>query len=333
MEFYRQEMWFILLIPILCIFIILYGRTKLKDLRNRFANLNTLFKSGYKKPSKTILKPLLLITAMFFISISLLQPQWGTKPETFIIQGLDMMVVFDISVSMLANDVYPDRISFAKQVITDVIDSLGNDRVGLIGFAGKPYYFCPLTVDYEAFKLYLDAMTVQDVPVQGTAMDLSLQLAEEVLEKSEGKYRIILLVSDGEDHSEETMDIGRDLQKKGILIFTVGIGTIEGGPISLSNIGKAGYKKDKKGNVVMSSLNEKLLYEIAETTYGGYFRATQTLETIDLLKKELSLLKRGKIKEEKVTRKKDRFQIPLFIGIILISLEFLLIERGIEDEE
>lgn len=333
MEWGRPDLVYLLVFPLLGFLVILYARNRRHRLLGKFAEGDILKRTGYRPPRRMLARPLLTVSGIFFITISLLQPRFGVKPDVYIVRGLDLIVCLDTSLSMLASDVVPSRFVFAKRVIEYVIDRLGNDRVGLVGFSGKAYYFCPLTVDHEAVKLYLKNLGVEAVPVPGTALENALEISEEILSEEENRYRAVLVVTDGEDHSENTLDVVRRLRKKGISVFTVGVGDAEGGPIPLGESGGKGYKKDRGGKVVITKLNRELLSRIGRVSGGGYYEATPTMETIDLLYRELSMLKRGKLKEYRVRRRKERFQIPLFIGLVLILIDSVLIERPKEEND
>ena len=279
--------------------------------------------------TKEILKEVVLIFATMFIFISLSGPQWGKKLHPITRRGLDIIVAIDTSLSMNAEDIKPNRITGAKRELTNFIDALKGDRIGIIAFAGKPFLQCPLTLDYYAAKMFLDMINTDLIPYPGTAIADAIKLALRSFSTKEKKHKVLVVITDGEDHKGNVLEVAQEAKRQGVRIYTIGIGSSEGEPIPIYDEKGAlkEYKKDKYGNTVMSKLDESTLQKVALLTGGKYFRFTDASSEINALYNDISRMEKKKLKSTLFTQYEDRFQYPLFFGIIILILEMFIYSR------
>lgn len=292
--------------------------------RGLLAELLTQVDFGRQK-----LKAILLILGLLFCFFALLRPQWGFKWQELKRKGLDIIIALDTSKSMLASDIKPSRLDRAKLAIRDFIQNLKADRVGLIAFAGSAFLECPLTIDYSGFLLALEDLDIHSIPRPGTSLSRMIKEARRSFPAGESKYKVLIIITDGEDHEGDPLRLAREAQKEGIIICCIGIGTQEGELVFVE--GQPGHKeflKDSQGNAVKSRLNEEILQKIALAAGGTYIRSTNTDFGLDLLYRgRLSKMEKREF-EAKLSKVYDeRFQIPLAIGLILILLEAMISDR------
>lgn len=315
---YFNLLW--VLIPLVLIFVwYIYWR---KKAINSFAT-NSLFNrlSPLQSNAKHYTKFLLIIIAIIALIIGLANPKVGTQFETVKREGVDVMIAIDVSRSMNAKDIQPSRMLKARQFVSNLINKMANDRIGLIVFAGNAYLQMPLTVDYSATKMYLKQINTDLVPTQGTAIGAAVELAEKSYPKNQKNQKILLLITDGENHEGNAEDAIASAKKNGIKVITIGVGTEKGAPIPIGKRGE--FKKDKEGNIVVSKLNKTMLKNLAKEANGTYYDIN-TDKVINKIIDELGTLD-GKIFEEKViTDYKKHFQLFLFIAIILLLIDFVI---------
>ncbi len=279
-------------------------------------------------PKKKI-KSALIITALIFGVLALMRPQWGFQWQEVKRRGLDILIAIDTSKSMLATDVKPDRLEKSKLAVKDLIKKLEGDRVGLIAFSGTAFLQCPLTTDYNGFLLALNDLGVNTIPRGGTSISSAIEVAlESFKEGGESKYKVLVIITDGEDHEGDALKLADSAKKGGIKIFCIGIGTSEGELIQLADEnGHRIFLKDREGNIVKTKLNETLLRGIALSTGGMYVRSSGAQFGLDFIYEEkLSQMEKRDIKTRQNKLYYDRFQIPLALVFI-----FLLIEPFISD--
>ncbi len=274
-------------------------------------------------------KTILVLLAVFLIIFSLMRPQWGFEWKEVTRSGLDIIIALDTSKSMLAEDVKPNRLERSKLAVKDLIKKLQGDRLGLIAFAGNAFLQCPLTADYSGFMLSLDDLDVHSIPKGGTSLSNAIRVALDSYEGSRKKYKILVIITDGEDHEGDAQLWAEKAKEKGIKIFTIGIGTREGEIIPvIDEAGGKTYLKDKSGNVVKTRLDEATLQQLALSTGGSYVKSTNTEFGLDLLYEEkLSKMERREIKNKMVKQYNERFRIPLVIALLLLSIEPFIRER------
>lgn len=321
---HTYHFWALLLGGFLAIAAALYFINRKQKLRNagNIALLERLMPAT-SSANKTI-KIIIALIALVALTVAWANPLIGTKYEKVERNGADIMFAIDVSTSMNAKDIVPSRMLKAKQLISNLISSMSNDRIGLIVFAGNAYLQMPITVDYSGAEMYLKNVNTQMVPKQGTNIAEAIRLAINSFDEGNDKYRVLFIISDGEDHDSEALAMVKKARELGIIINTVGVGTDK--PTTIPIDDKGNLKKDFDGNIVETQLNEDMLKELASEGGGKYFSAA-SLKINEQLLDNLSLQDKRKIDEKVFTSFKNHF--PLFLGIafILLLIEWLLPER------
>lgn len=274
------------------------------------------------------LKALLVLAALLCLIIALIQPKWGFHWEEMHRRGIDIIVAVDVSKSMLAEDTKPNRLERARREVYDLCQMLEGDRIGLIAFAGTSFVQCPLTLDYGAFRMFLDYLSPDLIPTPGTVIGDAIRKATESFSRRERTAKALIIITDGEDHDSRPLEAAQEAKKEGVRIFTIGIGKGGGTPIPVSD-GSGGFLKDRQGNVVMSSLDETTLQKIALETGGSYVRSvTGDMDLDQIYRNDI----RGSMEQKELqsTRKKrweERFQWFILLGVLLLLAEFFMRER------
>jgi Ca-activated chloride channel family protein len=270
-------------------------------------------------------KAMLFIAALALSVVALARPQWGFEWQEVKRKGLDILIALDVSKSMLTQDVKPSRLERTKLALKDFLKKLNGDRIGLVAFSGKAFLACPLTVDYNGFMLSLEDLDVRSVPRGGTNIAEAIREAIKEYDQTPSQYKAVIVLTDGENLEGVPLAAAKAAKEKGIKIYTIGIGTKEGDLIRVPDVfGDNAFLKDGNGNFVKSRLNEKLLQEIALTTGGAYIRAGGAQFGLDLLyDRELSKMEKREFDSKMERRYFDRFQIPLFIVLLLLIGESL----------
>ncbi|MFH0898555.1 MAG: VWA domain-containing protein [bacterium] len=276
--------------------------------------------------AKILIKTLLLCSAIIFILLALLQPQWGKKEQTLIQEGRDLLILFDISRSMTAKDLKPNRLEFAKLKIRDLIAKLPVDRVGLIVFSGSAFVQCPLTIDHAAFLNYLKHIDVETIASGTTSIESALKSACDVFKQVQGrKNRLVLILTDGEDFSIDLDRAKTFASQQEIRLFALGIGTPEGAPIPIfdEHGNQVGHEKED-GKVALSKLNEQTLQNITKTLNGCYIRSTQQDDDIDQIVKIVKGFEKERFEDKTLSLFHDQY--PWFLGIswALLALEWII---------
>ena len=310
---------------VLFLFVLWWKRRKQKQ----FADIGLLAKlSPEKSTFKSFLKIIVICLGLAFLVTSLTNPKMGTKLETIKREGVDIVFALDVSRSMLAEDIAPSRLDKAKQIITKVIEKLGSDRVGIIIYAGNSYPLLPITTDHAAAKMFLQNADPDMVSSQGTAINDAIERGISYFDNEEQTNRFLFIVSDGEDHEENTVSLAQDATKQGIKIYTVGVGTEKGGPIPIKNNGSViSYKKDNKGEVVITKMVEKILSDIANEGNGKYIDGNKTQETIDVIEGILLKAEKSEFETKKFADYKDQFQWFVGLGLLFLIIDVLLLEK------
>ena len=322
---------FYLFIPFIMVLIwYVYQGNKL---RRGLENLGTAsvkkFLLNRVKYANIRLRSRLIILGIVFILFASSGPQIGMKLTEVTKQGVDIFILMDTSISMNAMDVKPSRIEKAKYELGRLLNNLRGDRIGLIAFAGTSHLHCPLTEDYSAVRLFLNMMDTGLITTQGTDLAAAIQLALDHVEEDNEKYKVIILVSDGEGHQGETLERAEQAKDLGIIIHTLGVGTPSGGPIPIYDDkgNRKEFKKNKSGHVVTSTLNEFTLNEIARITGGIYLRVENQVNAIAPLLKEIDQMEKRELKSHIFAQYEDRYQVFLIIGLLLLVTEFLIPTR------
>jgi len=300
-----------------------------KRIQKQFADHKLIQKlSPEKSTFKSFLKITVFCLALAFLIISLTNPKMGTKLETVKREGVDIVFALDVSKSMVAEDIAPNRLEKAKQIITKIVENLGSDRVGIIIYAGNSYPLLPITTDYAAAKMFLQNANTDMVSSQGTAINDAIERALSYYDNDEQTNRFLVIVSDGEDHEENTLELAKEAAEKGIKIYTVGIGTAKGGPIPLKENGRVtGYKKDSKGMVVVTQMNEQILRDIANAGNGKYINGNKTQQTIASIEEVLEKAEKNEFETKQFSDYEDQFQWFIGIGLLLLIVDVTLLEK------
>ncbi|MDP3042705.1 MAG: VWA domain-containing protein [Candidatus Omnitrophota bacterium] len=280
-------------------------------------------------PGRQRIKAILMILGLTFCFFALLRPQRGFKWQEVKRKGLDIIIALDTSKSMLASDIKPSRLERAKLAIGDFTQNLKEDRVGLIAFAGSAFLSCPLTIDYGGFLLSLENVDVHTIPRGGTSISSAIKEAMRSYPAGESKFKVLIIITDGEDHDGDALGLAQEAKKEGIIICCIGIGTKEGELVFLKQEdGRKEFLKDNAGNAVKSSLNEDLLQKISLATGGTYIRSTNTNFGLDLLYQGRLSKMEKRVFEGKMNKLyEEKFQLPLLLGLILILLEIIISDR------
>jgi Ca-activated chloride channel family protein len=326
----EQPIYFYILfaIPVIVVLFLLVLVWK-KTVQKRFVDKELLKKlSPNRSLFKSILKVLVLCLAIACLSFALVNPKIGTKLETVKRQGVDIVFALDVSKSMLAEDIAPNRLEKSKQLITQIINSLAGDRVGIIGYAGSAFPQVPITTDFSSAKLFLNGMNTDMVSSQGTAITQAMSLAETFYDDEGQTNRVLFIISDGEDHEGNVSEIANEAAKKGIRIYTIGVGTVQGGPIPIKENGVLQYyKRDQNNEQVITRLGEETLKEIAKTTNGAYIDGSNTKEVVDRVKAILNGMDKQEFEAKQFTDFKDQFQWFLAGALFLLVLDVFFLER------
>lgn len=281
-----------------------------------------------KPKGKHYVKFILMIVAFAAITIALANPQIGTKYEKVKRQGIDVIVAIDVSNSMLAEDIKPNRLERAKLLVSRLIDKMQNDRIGLIVFAGNAYLQMPLTVDHAAGKLFLSTINTGMVPTQGTAISDAIHLSINAFGQEEKKYKTLIIITDGEDHEEGALEAVEAAIREGVVIHTVGVGSPAGAPLPVyKNNVQIDFKRDQSGNIVLSKLNETILQQVAVKGNGEYFKLSSGSEEVNQLLSKISTMEKKEIDERVFSDYEDQFQYFIAFALLLLTLEFFLSER------
>ena len=300
-----------------------------KHAQKRFSNSITLKKlSPDRSFFKSWLKVFVLSLAIASLCLALVNPKIGTKIETITRAGVDVVFALDVSKSMLAEDIAPNRIEKSKQLITQIINSLGGDRIGIIGYAGSAFPQVPITTDFSATKLFLNSMDTDMVSSQGTAITEAIKMAETYYNDEDQVNKVLFILSDGEDHEGNISAIANEASNLGIRIFTIGVGTTQGGPIPIKRNGILQYyKRDQNNEQVITRLNTETLIEIANKAKGKYIDGTNTKDVVEEVTSILNGMNQKEFEAKQFTDFKDRFQWFLGLALFLLVLEVLLLER------
>lgn len=329
-RFARPEYLHLLyLLPVLTVVFFFLFKKQYQNLKN-FADEN-LFKVLVPNHSrlKSWIKFLIMLTALALIILAAANPQIGTRLEEVKQSGIDIFIALDVSLSMSAEDIKPNRLEKAKMQISNLIRKLRGNRIGLIIFSGQAYIQIPLTTDYSAANLFLSAVDFRSVPQPGTAIGPAIDLAVKSFDYNANTQKVIIIITDGEDHEGNIFESVDKAVNKKIKIFTIGLGSPEGVPMPIYNNQGAviGFKKDRDGNIALTRLNEPILQEIAAKGNGAYYRGNNFEDYLDKIFNELSSIEKTEFGTKKVTDYEDRFYYFLAPAIILLIIEFLLSER------
>lgn len=308
----------------------LWAMRRRKILLKRFADKNLIAQiAPSASVRRKVIKIVLVMTAVFLSLLALARPQWGFEWEEVKRSGLDMLIAIDVSKSMLAKDVKPNRLERSKFAVKDLIKKLNGDRIGLIAFAGTAFLQCPLTIDYNGFLLTLDDLSTNTIPRGGTSITSAINEAMNVFKTGDKKYKVLVIITDGEDFEGDALKAAQEASRLGVKIYCIGVGSSEGELIpQVDEYGQTGYLADRGGRIVKTKLNEDILKQIAISTGGNYVRATQGEFGLTLLyDKSISKLEKYDIESKMKKHYHERFQIFLAFALALLFIDPLISER------
>ncbi|MFM9989289.1 VWA domain-containing protein [Flavobacterium sp.] len=324
-----KYLYLLFLLPILAA-IFLYVEFWKRKKQREFGDLELVKKLS---PEKSNFKPALkfgvLLLGISMLILGLVNPKIGTKVEKVKREGIDIVFAIDVSKSMLCEDIAPNRLEKSKQVVSQIINNLGSDRIGIIAYAGSAFPVLPITTDYNVAKMFLQSMTPDMVSSQGSNLDEAIKLSGKYFEGSPNTSKLMIMITDGEDHSEGAESAAEEAKKIGMKIITIGVGTTAGGPIPNKKNGVIeSFHRDKStGEVVVTKLRPEALEAIAKAAKGGYINGNNTKEAVSFIKKSLNNIEKTEFDATEVASFQAQFQWFLGIGFFLLLLDVFLLER------
>ncbi|WP_395058085.1 VWA domain-containing protein [Flavobacterium sp.] len=324
-----KYLYLLFLLPILAA-IFLYVEIWKRKKQKEFGDLELVKKLSPEKSNfKPALKFGILLFGISMLILGLVNPKIGTKVEKVKREGIDIVFAIDVSKSMLCEDIAPNRLEKSKQVVSQIINNLGSDRIGIIAYAGSAFPVLPITTDYNVSKMFLQSMTPDMVSSQGSNLDEAIKLSGKYFEGSPNTSKLMIMLTDGEDHSEGAESAAEEAKKIGMKIITIGVGTTAGGPIPNKKNGVIeSFHRDKStGEVVVTKLRPEALEAIAKAAKGGYINGNNTKEAVSFIKKSLNNIQKTEFDATEVASFQAQFQWFLGIGFFLLLLDVFLLER------
>ena len=272
------------------------------------------------------LKFWILFVAIALVIVMLARPQFGSKMETVKRSGVEAVIALDISNSMLAEDVAPSRLEKAKKMISRLVDTFNNDKVGMIVFAGEAFTQLPITSDYISAKMFLESITPSLITTQGTDIGAAIRLAMKSFTPNEGVGRAIVVITDSENHEGGALEAAKEAAEKNMQVFILGIGSPEGSPIPVER-GSNDFRRDKDGNVIVTRLNEQMCQEIAKAGNGLYIRVDNSNSAERMLNNEIGKLAKSDVESQIFTEFDEQFEGLAWLVLILLVVEMLILDR------
>lgn len=323
-----EYLYLLFIIPLFVLIFILLRVLRKKQLA-KFGDLELIAPLiEWSSGARAISRFTILCLALVFVVLALSRLQFGSKLEEVKREGIELVIALDVSNSMLAEDIKPNRLERAKRSIQKLIGKLQNDKIGLVVFAGDAYTQLPITTDYGAAKMFLNTISTKFVEKQGTAIGSAIELGMQSFTPDESTSKAIVVITDGENHEDDALEQAENAREKGIVVHTIGMGLAEGAPIPVYNrFRQKDYRKDKQGKVVITKLNEQLLKDIAMKGEGVYVRASNARTGLDLILDEINKMDKGLIEEKVYSDFDEKFQYFIAIAIFLLIIEFMVLER------
>ena len=318
----------LLAIPLLLVFFIFYIQWKKRAIKQFIDQKLYGEINSDQSQRKGLIKFTIRLIAILLLIIGLLNPKIGTRLETVTREGVDVVFALDVSKSMLAEDVAPNRLLKAKHILSKAIDQLINDRVGIIIYAGKAYAQLPLTTDYTAAKMFLKNISTDRVPTQGTDIAKAVEMSLSYFESGTEQNRTLFILSDGESHEDGALEAAELASSNGIIINSISLGTAEGGPIPIKQNGIIkSYKKDKDDKVVVTKMDIQTLQQISLSTGGSFIHGIHTNESLDFIKAQLDKMEKVESETELYSDYEDQFQWFLILSLALFVIDYLIPNR------
>ncbi|MCL2596628.1 MAG: VWA domain-containing protein [Paludibacter sp.] len=325
-RFENPEILFLLIIiPILLgVFIFLQRQriNKIKLLGNRELVMQLMPNVSTRRP---LVKTILMLCSIFFIIIALAQPQFGNKKQANTRRGIEVIIALDVSNSMMAQDIAPNRLEKAKRIVSQLVDRMIDDKIGLVVFAGDAFVQLPITADYVSAKMFLESISPQMVPRQGTAIGSAIDLSVKSFgENKEKSGRAVILITDGENHEDDAINAAKLAQQNDIQVDIIGIGSPQGVPIPVGET--MSFKKDSQGNIVVTKLNEQMCQQIAATGGGIYVRADNTDNANRIIARQLDQMAKGVIETSNADFN-EQFQSFALVALLLLLIDSVVFNR------
>lgn len=327
-RFAHPEYFYLLLvIPAFTILFILSRMNRRRSLRlfGDHALIEQLMPSV--SAARPVIKFIVWMLALSFIITALAQPQFGSKLITSKRKGVELIIALDVSNSMLAEDIKPNRLERAKRAIAKLTERLSDDKLGLIVFAGQAFVQLPITTDYVSAKLFLDAINTDIVPVQGTAIGSAINLANKSFSPDFKGSKAIIVITDGENHEDDAIGAAKEAHDNKIVVHTIGMGLPQGAPIPIGGSGTGNFMKDKNNSVVITKLDENMLTQIAASGGGSYIRANNTEVGLNNLFNEIEKMEKTSLSSREFSEYNEQYPLFLAIALALILLDFMILER------
>ena len=324
----KKYLSLLIIVPIL-VAIFLFNMIWKKKKQQEFGDV-VLFKKI--SPDQSVFKPIIkfVITSLAIVCliIGLVNPKIGTRVENIKREGIDIVFAIDVSKSMLCEDIAPNRLEKSKQLVSQIMAGLADDRIGFIAYAGSAYPVLPITTDFNAAKMMLQSMNTDMLSSVGTSLVEAITLSSQYFEKDNKTSKIMIMLTDGEDHGQGSESAADEAKKLGLKIITIGLGTENGGAIPLKENGRLlGYKNDKQGNQVVTKLNIDILKKIGKSTNGGYVSGNNTKEVVAFVNNELNKIQKDEFASTQMTNYQAQFQWFLGAAFFLFLLDIFLLER------
>ena len=320
-------LWALLVIPLLTLFFV-WSRIQRRKALKRFGNLEMVNQlMPFASSFRPVLKFAVLMLALAFIIAGVARPQFGSKLKKVKREGIELIIALDVSNSMMAEDIKPNRLDRAKLAISRLVDKLKDDKIGLIVFAGDAYTQLPITSDYNSAKLFLNSINTQIVPKQGTAIGAAVNLAMRSFTPDSKANKAIIVITDGENHEDDAVAAAKSAAESGMVVHAIGMGLPQGSPIPVLRNGQTEYLKDGSGNVVVTKLDEATLEKVAAAGNGIYVRANNAQVGLNTLFDEINKLDKTEMEALIYSEYDEQFQYFFAIGIFLLIVEFVILER------
>lgn len=323
-RFANPYILYLLLIIPAAIVLFIFAQMRRRRRLERFASSSLLAQlTPSASPARLRTKFVLYSLALAFLILAAARPQVGSKLREEHQKGIEMMLVVDVSNSMLAEDFEPNRLDRTKFAIDRVVESMKQDRIGVVAFAGEAQVQLPITSDYRMARAFARKLSPQMVRTQGTDLGAAIKLATMSFSSQSEGSRVMILITDGENHESDALEAAQAAAEKGIAIYTIGIGTPEGAPVMIGGE----YLTDENGDMVVSKLDEKMLQEIASTTGGAYVRATKQSIGLNEIVDRLKELDESDLATTRFEAFDEQFQYPLVVALLLLLIESLILDR------
>ncbi len=320
-----EYLYLLIIIPIMVLYHIysaILKKKKLKELGESHLIAELMPKYSYQREQ---IKFYLALSAILFSILLIARPQFGSKMETVKRKGVEVIIAMDVSNSMMAEDLQPNRLEKSKQLVTKLMDNMADDKVGLIVFAGDAFTQIPITNDFISAKMFMPSISPSLVGAQGTAIGTAIDMAMHSFGPKQKIGRSIIVITDGENHEDDAVEAAKVAAAKGMIVHVIGVGSPQGSPIPIK--GTSNYKRDKSDNVVISKLNEAMCQEIAQTGKGIYIRADNSNKALKIIQKEIDKMAKAEVQTKMYSEYSEQFRFFAFLVLLLLLAELFILER------